>query len=207
MSLIFYYAPQSTASVTTLVLEELGIPCERKKLDIRNGETRKPEYLRINPNGRVPCIVHDGVAIWESAAITMYLGETFGVEKKLWPGPGAKRGEAMKWLVWAHVSLGEPVYRWARNTQGWVGEEERNAKAGESGLADIGKHLKILDGALEGRQYLTGGEYTLADAHVNSFLDWLRHMKVDFTPYSQINAWSQRCAARPAFKAAMKWEQ
>jgi glutathione S-transferase len=207
MSLIFYYAPQSTASVTTLVLEELGIPCERKKLDIRSGETRKPEYLRVNPNGRVPCIVHDGVAVWESAAITMYLGETFGVEKKLWPGPGTKRGEAMKWIVWTHVSLGEPVYRWARNTQGWVGEEERNAKAGESGLADIGKHLKILDGALEGKQYLTGDEYTLADAHVNSFLDWMRHMKVDFAPYSQINAWSQRCTARPAVKAAMKWEQ
>jgi glutathione S-transferase len=206
MSLVFYYAPQSTASITTLVLEELGVPCERKKLDIHAGETKKPEYLRVNPNGRVPCIVHDGVAIWESGAITMYLGETFGVEKKLWPGPGQRRGEAMKWVVWTNVTLGEAVYRWARNTQGWVQEEERNAKAGESGMADIRKHLKVLDGALEGRPFLTG-EYTLADAHVSSFLDWLRHMKVDFAPYGQINAWSQRCAARPAFKAAMEWEK
>jgi glutathione S-transferase len=204
MSLIFYYAPQSTASVTTLVLEELGVPCERKKLDIRSGETKKPEYLRVNPNGTVPCIVHDGVAVWESSAITMYLGETFGVEKKLWPGPGPRRGEAMKWLVWTHVTLGEAVYRSARNTQ-WAPEEERNAKAAASGMADILKHLKVLDGGLEGREYLTG-EYTLADAHVNSFLDWLRHMKVDFAGLSQIKGWSERCAARPAVKAAMKWE-
>ncbi|MGO8993346.1 MAG: glutathione S-transferase family protein [Polyangiaceae bacterium] len=206
MSLVFYYAPQSTASITTLILEELGIPCERKKLDIRAGETKKSEYLRVNPNGMVPCVVHDGVAIWESGAITMYLGETFGVEKKLWPGPGPRRGEAMKWVVWTNVTLGEAVYRWARNTQGWVPEEERNAKAGESGMADIRKHLKVLDGALEGRQFLAG-EYTLADAHVSSFLDWLKHMKVDLAAYGQINAWSQRCAARPAVKSAMQWEK
>jgi glutathione S-transferase len=205
MSLIFYYAPMSTASITTLMLEELGVPCERKKLDIKAGDTKKPEYLRVNPNGMVPCIVHDGVAIWESSAITMYLGETFGVEKSVWPGPGPRRGEAMKWVAWTNVTLGEAVYRWARNTQEWVAADERNAKAGASGLADIGKHLKTLDGALEGKQFLAG-DYTLADAHVVSFLDWLRHMKVDFAPYSQINAWSARCSARPAFKAAMERE-
>jgi glutathione S-transferase len=205
MSLTFYFAPQSTASITTLILEELGTQCERVKLDIKKGEMKKPEFLKINPNGCVP-IVHDGVSIWESAAITLYLGETFGEKAKLWPAAGPKRGEAMKWVVWTNVTLGEAVYRWARNTQGWVPEEERHAKTGESGMADIRKHLKVLDGALEGRQFLTG-EYTLADAHVSSFLDWLRHMKVDFAPYGQINAWSQRCAARPASKAAMEREK
>lgn len=206
MSLVFYYAPMSTASITTLVLEELGIPCERKKLDLRAGDTKKPEYLRIDPNGRVPCIVHDGVAIWESAAITMYLGETFGVEKKVWPAPGPKRGEAMKWVVWTNVTLGEAVYRWANNTQEWRAADERNAKAGVTAAADIAKHLKVLDNALEGRQYLCG-DFTLADSHVNSFCEWLRHMKIDFTPFAQINAWSARCSARPAAKKAMEREQ
>ncbi len=88
MGLTFYFAPQSTASITTLVLEELGIPCERVKLDLRKGETKKPEFLKLNPNGRVPTLVHDGVAIWESAAITIYLGETFGEKAKLWPAAG-----------------------------------------------------------------------------------------------------------------------
>ena len=72
-------------------------------------------------------------------------------------------------------------------------------------LPGISKHLKVLDNALEGKQFLTG-EYTLADAHVNSILDWLKHMKVDFAGYPHIAAWSQRCAARPAFKAAMERE-
>lgn len=107
MSLTFYYAPMSTASVTEGVLAELGVPCERVKLDIGAGDTRKPHFLEVNPNGRVPAIVHDGTPIWESAAITMYLGETFGEDAGLYPAPGPKRGEAMKWITWGNVALAE----------------------------------------------------------------------------------------------------
>ncbi len=131
MSLTFYFAPNSTATVTELVLEELGTPCERVKLDLRAGDAKKPEYVKLNPNAKVPLVVHDGMSIFESSAITMYLGEMFGVDKKLYPASGPKRGEAMKWIAWTHVSLGEAVYRWARNTQNWVPEEQRNAKTGE----------------------------------------------------------------------------
>ena len=204
MSLTFYFAPMSTASITTLVLEELGIPCERKQLDLKAGDAKKPEYLRINPNAKVPCIVHDGVAIWESAAITMYLGETFGEKAKLWPAAGPKRGEAMKWLVWTHVTLGEAVYRWARNTM-WAPDEEKNAKAAATASKDVAGLLRILDEGLRDRPFLTG-EYTLADAHVNSFVDWLRHMKIDMNGFERLNAWSKRCSERPAYARAMKLE-
>jgi len=202
MSLIFYYAPMSTAGITHLVLEELGVPYEKVKLDLKKGDTKKPEFLKLNPNGKVPTLVHDGVPLWESAALTMYLGETFGVEKHLYPAPGTKRGEAMKWVVWTNVTLGDAVYRLARNTMSWVPEEQQNAKAGEAAKKDVADCLRILDEALEGRSYLVG-EYTLADTHVNSYTDWLRHMKVDFSPYARLNAWSKRCAERPAYKRVM----
>jgi glutathione S-transferase len=204
MGLTFYFAPQSTASITTLVLEELAIPCERVKLDIRKGETKKPEFLKINPNGRVPTIVHDGVAIWESAAITIYLGETFGEKAKLWPAAGPKRGEAMKWVVWANVTAGEAVYRWARNTM-WAPEDQRNAKAADAASAEIQGLLKILDQALADRPFLVG-EYTLADTHVNSFVDWLRHMKIEMSAFGHLDAWSKRCSDRPACARAMERE-
>ncbi len=196
MSLTFYFAPQSTASITTLVLEELGTPCERVKLDIKKGETKKPEFLKLNPNGYVPTIVHDGVAIWESAAITLYLGETFGEKAKLWPAPGPKRGEAMKWVVWTNVTLGEAVYRWARNTM-WAPDDQKNANAAAAASKDIAGFLGTLDRALRERPFLTG-EYTLADAHVSSFIDWLRHMKIDMAGLEHLNAWSKRCSERPA---------
>ena len=203
MSLTFYYAPMSTATLTELALAELGVPCERVKLDIQKGESKKPDFLKLNPNGRVPTLVHDGVAIWESAAIAMYLGETFGVEKKLYPAPGPKRGEAMKWIVWTNVTLGDAVSRYTRNTMDWIPADQHNAGAAAAAKTDIANCLRILDEALEGRSFLLGGEYSLADTHVNSFTDWLRHMKIDFTPYARLRAWSEKCCARPAYAKVM----
>jgi glutathione S-transferase len=202
MSLTFYYAPMSTASITELVLEELGVPCDRVKLDLQKGDTKKPEFLAVNPNGKVPCIVHDGTAIWESAAITIYLGETFGADRGLFPAPGPRRGEAMKWIVWTNVTLGDAVMRFTRNTMEWTPAEQRNAKAGEVGKADIVGCLGTLDRSLAGKQYLVG-DYTLADAHLASFTDWLRHLKIDFTPFPNVEAWGERCRARPAYKKLM----
>ena len=203
MSLTFYYAPMSTATLTDLVIEELGIPCKRVKLDLQKSETKTPEFKKLNPNAKVPLIVHDDMPIFESAAITMYLGEMFGVEKKLYPAPGPKRGEAMKWITWNNVTLGDSVYNWCRNTQEWLPADHRNAKAGELAKKDLTDNLAILDQALAGKQYLLGDGYTLADTHVNSFVDWLRHMKLDFAPYANLNAWSKRCAARPAYAKVM----
>jgi glutathione S-transferase len=202
MSLTFYYAPMSTASITELILEELGVPCDRVKLDIQKGDTKKPEYLAVNPNGRVPCIVHDGTAIWESAALTIYLGETFGVERGLFPAPGPRRGEAMQWIVWTNVTLGDAVTRFTRNTMDGIPAEQRNAKAGEVAKADIAGCLRVLDQSLAGKQYLVG-DYTLADAHLTSFCGWLRYMKIDFTPFTHLEAWSERCRARPAYRKLM----
>jgi glutathione S-transferase len=199
MSLTFYYAPMSTASLTDLVIEELGIPVKRIKLDLKAGDTKKPEFLKLNPNGKVPLIVHDDTPIFESSAITMYLGEQFGVEKKLYPAPGPKRGEAMKWITWSNVTLGDSIYSWCRNTQEWLPADHRNAKAGEAAKTAMHANLKILDQALAGKQFLLG-EFTLADAHVNSLCDWVRHMQVDFSPYADLNAWTKRCSERPAYQ-------
>ena len=202
MSLTFYYAPHSTATITDLVLEELGVPCERIKVDLKKGESHTKEFLRLNPNGKVPLIVHDGTPIWESVAITMYLGEMFGVQKDLYPAPGPRRGATMKWIAWANVTLGEAVGRWMRNTAQWVPAEQHNAKAAEAAQTEIQKCLLILDQELAGKHFLTDS-YTLADTHVNSLVDWLRFLKLDFSTYTNLNAWSRRCAARPAYTRVM----
>ncbi len=202
MSLTFYYSPMSTAMITDVVLEELDMPCERVVIDLKKNQTHTPQYLGLNPNGKVPLLVHDGTPIWESVAITLYLGEIFGVARGLYPVPGPERGAAMKWVAWANVTLAEAVGRWMRNTSEYYPAEQHNAKAAEAATADIHQCLRILDQALTGRDFLLEG-FTLADAHVNSVIDWLRFMQVDLTPYSSLNAWSQRCAARPAYGRAM----
>lgn len=134
----------------------------------------------------------------------MYLGEVFGVDKKLYPAPGPRRGEAMKWITWSNVSLGEAVYRRGHNGE-WAAPGEGNPKALATANADIAGLLGILDTALAGKEFLLG-EYTLADAHVNTFVDWLRHSKVDFAAFANLNAWSARCSARPAYQRVMAAE-
>lgn len=203
MSLVFYRAPMSTAAIIDLVLAELDVPHEVVTLDIRAGDTRKPEFLKINPNGKVPTIVHDGVVIWESSAITMYLGEMFGVQKGLYPAAGPKRGEAMRWIAWTNLALGEAVGRWARNSMDYVPAEQRNAKAAEAAQGDIQNNLRILNEALEGRDFLLGSEYTLADTHLNSLMDWLRMMNIDLSSHKNIVGWGARCSARPAYARVM----
>ena len=201
MGLTFYFAPQSTATLTELVIEELAIPCDRKKLDLKAGDAKSPEYAKVNPNAKVPANVHDGVPIFESAAITMYLGEQFGVDKNLYPAPGPRRGEAMKWIVWTNVTLGEAMYR--RGFFGdWAAPGEGNPKGVENANKDLAQLLGILDGALAGKQFLLG-DFTLADVHLNGFCEWLRGSNVDFAPFANVNAWSKRCNERPAYKRVM----
>ncbi len=198
MSLTFYYSPQSSASPVHWTLEELGIPYEKVQIDLRSGEQKKPEFLKLNPNGRVPLLVHDGVSIFESAAIQMHLGETFGVEKGLYPAAGLQRAEATKWIVWTNATLGEVMSRVGRNLGEWAPEEQRNAKAGAAAKAEGEELLRILEAALTGREYLVGNRFTIADLHVASWMQYVNMMGFDLAPYKAISAWLARCTSRPA---------
>jgi glutathione S-transferase len=202
MSLVFYYSPQSSASPVHWTLEELGVPYERRPVDLKAGEQKKPEFLKINPNGRVPVLVHDGVPIFESAAIQMYLGELYGVDKGLYPKPGPKRGEVMKWIVWTNATLGEAMSRLGRNLGPWAKEDERNEKAGATAKADVEGCLRIVDEALAGRSYLTGDSLTIADLHLSSWMDYVRMMQIDLAQYKNLGPWVERCISRPTYAKA-----
>lgn len=209
MSLTFYGAPQSTASLTEAVLAELALDCTRVVLDISAGDTRTPEFLQINPNGRVPVLVHDGVPIWESAAITIYLGELHGVAAGLYPAAGPARGEAMKWIVWSNVNLAEAAGRLSAllpsdadgavqaNSQDWVAPEARSDAALAKAQADLAACFRILERGLQDRDFLLG-RYSLADTHVQGFVGWIAAMGINLEEYPNVLRWLARCAARPA---------
>jgi glutathione S-transferase len=215
MSLTFYYVPMSTSSVTEAVLAELGIPCDRLQLSITDGDTRKPDFLKVNPNGRVPVIVHEGTAIWESAAITMYLGEVFGVDANLYPALGPQRGEAMKWIVWGNVALAEAGGRLSAllpsdndggvlpNSQDWIPPEQRSAIALEKAKADLFGYLGILDNALADKFFLLGG-YSLVDTHLQGFVGWIGSMDASLEPFPNVMEWLTRCCERPAMAKLME---
>lgn len=204
MSLVFYYSPMSTAVVTHWVLEELGVPYEKVKVDIQAGGTKKPEFLKLNPNGVVPVIVHDGTPIFESAAIAIHLGETFGVEKGLFPAAGPKRGEAIAWIVWGNVSLGGAMNRYSFAGSERIPEEQRNAKAAEAALAEVERMFGVLDGALAGKQYLLGDAFSIVDAHVAAFTSYAGMIGLDTKKYTNLEAWRTRATSRPGYATVMQ---
>jgi len=209
MNLKFYHAPMSTSSLTEAVIAELGIDVDVLEIDIDAGDTRAPDFLKLNPNGRVPVIIHEGEAIWESAAITMYLGETFGVAAGLYPPPGPLRGAAMKWIVWTNTSLAEAAGRLSamlmtgaggavqEGSVDFIPLELRNQAALDKARTDIAASLVFVDAALHDRPYLAG-HYTLADTHLWVLTGWIASMDIDLSNYPNLSDWMHRCAERPA---------
>jgi glutathione S-transferase len=198
MSITYYYAPMSTAVRTTWAIEELGVSCERVRLDLAKKETKTEAFRQLNPNGLVPVLVVDGTPIFESTAILLYLGETYGVEKGLYPPPGIKRAETLKWVIWANVGFFDPITRWVRNTASYIPADQRNGNAAEAAKKDLGAAMQILDDALAGKSYLVDDSFSLADLAASSYLGWLKFMGYDYAPFKNVTAWTDRCLGRPA---------
>jgi glutathione S-transferase len=208
MSLTLYFAPNSTASITAAVLAELAVPHAVVRLDIDAGDTRRPEFLALNPNGRVPVLVDAGVPIWESAAITLYLAELYGSVAGLYPAPGPRRGEAMTWIAWASTKLspagGLLAAALPTGTDGavqagsadWLPPDQRPDEA--RARAALARCLGVLEQGLAGKDYLLGA-YSLADTHLFGFVGWIAGMAVPLPP--GVAAWLERCAQRPALAA------
>ncbi len=203
MSLVFYYSPNSSAVTVHWALEELGVPYEKVRIDLEKGDQKKPAFLAVNPNGKVPALVHDGTKLFESVAILVHLGETYGVEKNLFPKAGLARAEALKWLVWCNVSLGEALSRWYHAQSPRVDGALHNAKAAEKGKADVEALLDILEKELDGKKYLVGDTFTLADLQVSGWCSYLGMLGFELAKWPKTDAWTKRCCERPANARAM----
>lgn len=197
-----YYTPMSSSARVLWALEELGVPYDKKRIDLAKGEQRTPEFLKVNPNGKVPVMIVDGKAMFESIAMILFLGETYGVDKGLFPAPGIDRALAFQWMVWTGVTLNEALQRYTRNTHERYPADQKNAAAAQAASADIAKLLGILDHALDASPYLVGQSFTLADLTVSSWIGYMARLGVDLSPYAHIGDWQSRCAGRPAMKRA-----
>jgi glutathione S-transferase len=202
MSIVFYYAPMTSATRIHWALEELGVPYEKRKLDLSAGDQKKAEYLALNPNGKVPLLVDEGMPIFESLAILIYLGERYGVEKNLFPSANMQRAEALKWMSWGSVTVTEALSRLIRSA-GDRFPEEKNEKNAATAKKDLGELIGILDRHLAGREYVLGGGFSLADVALAAFMPFLGRLGVDFNPFANVNAWVTRCTTRPALGRAM----
>ncbi len=198
MSIVFYWHPMSNATPVASALAELDIPHQRIKVDIKAGEQHRPEFLALNPNGKVPTLTVDGAPMFETLAIHLWLGERYGVERGLWPAADTpERLLAMSWCAWSYVSYGAVVSRLHLATH----HADAPDSAGvEKVLGHADELLAVLDGHLSRRPWMLGAAYSLADLVVGSVIGYSVHLGARVASHPHVRAWLDRVQARPAMQ-------
>ena len=152
MAIKLYGIPQSRAMRCLWMLEELGIPYENVKTHFL-GDVQKPDYLKLNPNGRIPTLDDDGLILFESLAINLHLARKYGAGKGLWPQSADDQSRAVQWSIWAMTEVEPPLMKLLMNRV-FLPEGQRNEAEAKAGEAAFAKPLAVLEGALARRPYL-----------------------------------------------------
>jgi len=194
----FYFHHTPNPMKVALCLEELGLAYEVVPLDTLRGEQHGEAYRKINPNGKAPAIEDDGVRVFDSTAICLYLAEKHGALL----GEPSERGELLSWLFWIASGLGPFSGQWVHFQT--AGAEAGGEYAKKRYRFEAHRHYKVLDEHLEGRESIVGAGYTIADVAAWGWVD--RHERVlgagGIDAYPSVKAWFERVNARPAVARA-----
>lgn len=200
----FYTFATPNGRKVSILLEELGLEYATHVVDIRNGGQFSPEYLAINPNGKIPTIVdHDGpdgrpLAVFESGAILIYLCEKTASD--LLPVEPRARAETLSWLMFQMAGVG-PMFGQTHHFLHFAPEKV------PYGIARYSNETKRLYGVLEARlavsPYLGGPRYTIADIATFPWIDRHEFHGVDLADFPQVRKWHEGLKARPAVQAGM----
>jgi glutathione S-transferase len=193
-----YGSPRTSSGRCFLLLEEAGVPYTTVPLDMMDRkEHRSPEFLRLNPNGKVPCLVDGDFVLWESLAINLYIADRYKPELL---GQGPKdRALIEQWSLWALGELQPPFIDILIQTK-FVPENRRDQAVIDRAYERIPALLTVLDKALTGRDYLLGNHLTLADLNMATVANIAINLSYDLSPYKPLHAWLLKMRERPAFK-------
>jgi glutathione S-transferase len=193
-----YYSPGAASLAVHWMLIELAIPFEAKLVDIDAGAQRSPEYLRMNPSGRVPTLVIDGTAHGESTALLMLLAERHP-EKRFAPPPGsATRADWLETMIYLANNVLPPMRDW------FYADKDGDAQGAEAVKALARRRIEgawdRLDARLaDGRIHLLGNELSTVDLLATMLMRWSRNMPRPATTWKNLAPYIQRMRARPAF--------
>ena len=196
----------------SIMLEEIGLPYEAHYVDIgAANESHTPEFLSLNPNGKIPAIIDpngpngEPLGLFESGAILQYLAEKSG---QLLPKDPALRYETIQWVFWQMGGAG-PMFGQLGFFHKFAGKEYEDKRPLQRYQAESKRLLSVLNQRLDGRQWIMGDEYTIADI---SLLGWVRNLigfyeareLLDFDSFTNVAQWLERGLARPAVQRGLE---
>jgi GST-like protein len=206
-----YSLPTPNGVKVSILLEELGLPYEAHTVDIGRNETWTPDYLSLNPNGKIPAIIDpDGpggqpLPLFESGAILVYLAEKTG---RFLPADPAARYQTLQWVFFQMAAIG-PMFGQVGFFHKFAGREFEDKRPRDRYVAESKRLLGVLEGRLEGRDWIMGDDYTIADI---ATLGWVRNLigfyeagdLVGFSAFPRVAAWLERGLARPAVQRGLE---
>jgi GSH-dependent disulfide-bond oxidoreductase len=206
-----YSTPTPNGVKVSIMLEETGLPYEPHFINIGQNETWTPEYLALNPNGKIPSIIDpDGpggkpLPLFESGAILLYLAEKTG---KFLPSDPARRYETIQWVFFQMAAVG-PMFGQLGFFHKFAGREIEDKRPLERYRAETKRLLGVLETRLEGRDWIMGEDFTIADI---ALLGWVRNLVgfygagelVEFDSFKRVPAWLERGLARPAVQRGLE---
>ena len=174
-------------------LKELGLEFEFIPVNLQAGENRRPEFLALNPAGKVPVLVDGDLVLTESAAIVLYLAEKYP-EKMLMPTRLEQRAQVYRWVMFAMTELEQPLWRMAKHTFLYP-EHKRLPLDIDLAREDFTAMAAVLERHMQGRRYIVGDHVTVADCVTAYLMDWANeHHLLDGLP--NLKAYLQRMYQR-----------
>jgi glutathione S-transferase len=207
MTIELYYFPTLNGHKVTIALEEMELDYEIRLVDILTGDQTSPEFLAINPNGRIPALVDRGgvdgdVVIFESAAIMQYLGRKSG---RFYPADEPTRALIDSWLFWQMAGLG-PMSGQVNYFNRVAAKGDRDPRETDFAISryrrETARLFAVLERGLEGREYLADA-YSIADMCCFTWIDKYPDNGGGFDAFPRVRDWHGRIAARPAVQRAL----
>jgi GSH-dependent disulfide-bond oxidoreductase len=206
-----YSLPTPNGVKVSIVLEEIELPYEVHLVDFNKDDQKTPEFLSLNPNGKIPAILDPNgpggkpLGLFESGAILQYLAEKTG---QLLPADAARRYQTIEWLHFQMGGIG-PMFGQLGFFHKFAGKEIADKRPLERYVAESKRLLGVVNSRLDGRQWIMDDEYTIADI---SMLGWVRNLVgfygarelVTFDEFRNVSAWLDRGLARPAVKRGLE---
>jgi glutathione S-transferase len=195
-----YYAETVSPRKACALAGYLGLPIDYAFVDLRKGEQTRPDYLAINPNGKVPCLVDGERSLWEADAILCHLAQR--AESALWPRNAQQQIDVVRWMSWNSQHL----YRHAGSLyfeyliKPWFGMGAPDQARVSEAQGFFRKHAGVLDQHLKGRKWLLGGEMSVADFSVAITLPYAKDAAMPVGEFPEVQRWHDQLNALDAWR-------
>jgi glutathione S-transferase len=204
--LTLYYSPGACSMASHITAEESGLPYETKQIQTSKGEQKTPEYLKINPRGKVPALMlDDGSVLTENTAILTYLAKR-AADKNLLPKDAAAEARCLSMMAWLSNTV-HPAFTHIFRP----GNFSEDAAA-HDGIKAVGKktfweRLQEIDGLVAGRQWMQGAQFTTCDPYALVFYGWAARVELPVKELKNYTAWKDRMLQRPGVRKILEREQ